>query len=127
MRSPTQAHLPEAAFHVLADSTRRAVLDLLREGSLAAGEIAQRFPVSRPAISRHLRLLRRARLVAERRSGRHRLYRLNPKPLRAVDQWLEHYRVFWSARLAGLKAYVESQSARRSGPRPHKARPHKES
>ena len=77
-----------AAFQALADPTRRAVLDLLRRGALPAGQIAREFPVSRPAISKHLRLLRRARLVEERREGRHRLYRLNAEPLRGVDAWL---------------------------------------
>ena len=119
MRNRAVTHLPDAAFHVLADPTRRAVLDLLRGGSRAAGEIARSFPVSRPAISKHLRLLRRAHLVRERRSGRHRFYQLNPAPLKAVDQWLEQYRVFWGTRLAGLKAYVESghvrKARRRSG------------
>ena len=75
----------EATFQALADPTRRAVLDLLRRGSQAAGQIASAFPVSRPAISKHLRLLRRAHLVHERRDGRHRVYELNPEPLRVVD------------------------------------------
>ena len=64
----------DAAFNALADPTRRAVLDLLRAGTRPAGEIARAFPVSRPAISKHLRILRRAHLVEERREGRHRLY-----------------------------------------------------
>jgi DNA-binding transcriptional ArsR family regulator len=79
----------------LADPTRRAVLDLLRRGQQPAGQIAKAFPVSRPAISRHLRLLRRAHLVEERREGRHRFYHLNPQPLKEVDFWLEQYRTFW--------------------------------
>src|SRR6266849_10326956 len=99
----------DAAFHVLADPTRRAVLDLLRQGSQPAGQIARAFPVSRPAISKHLRLLRRAHLVREQRQGRHRFYQLNPEPLQAVDSWLERYRVFWRANLASLKAFVEAE------------------
>src|ERR1700747_2601329 len=87
----------EATFRALADPTRRAVLDLLRRGSQPAGQIARVFPVSRPAISKHLRLLRRAHLVQERREGRHRLYTLNPEPLKAVDSWLDQYRRFWTA------------------------------
>jgi DNA-binding transcriptional ArsR family regulator len=98
-----------ATFQALADPTRRAVLDLLRRGALPAGEIAREFPVSRPAISKHLRLLRRARLVEERREGRHRLYRLNAEPLRGVEQWLEQYRVFWQTSLMRLKAFVEAE------------------
>ncbi|MBZ5647203.1 MAG: metalloregulator ArsR/SmtB family transcription factor [Acidobacteriia bacterium] len=112
MRSRSVTHSPDAAFHVLADPTRRAVLDLLRGGSQPAGEIARSFPVSRPAISKHLRLLRRAGLVREHRRGRHRFYQLDAEPLKAVDRWLEQYRTFWDARLSGLKAFVESETAR---------------
>jgi DNA-binding transcriptional ArsR family regulator len=96
----------------LADPTRRAVLDLLRHGTQPAGRIAQSFPVSRPAISKHLRLLRRAHLVQEQREGRHRFYRLNPEPLKAVDNWLDSYRAFWTANLASLKAFVEAEQTR---------------
>jgi DNA-binding transcriptional ArsR family regulator len=99
----------EATFQALADPTRRAVLDLLRRGSQPAGQIAQAFPVSRPAISKHLRLLRRAHLVREHREGRNRIYDLNPEPLRAVDFWIEQYRVFWTATLTNLKNFVESE------------------
>jgi hypothetical protein len=56
-----------------------------------------------------LRILRRAHLVEERREGRHRLYQLNPEPLKAVDSWLEHYRQFWTASLENLKAFVEAE------------------
>lgn len=100
---------PEVTFQALADPTRRAVLDLLRRGSQPAGQIANAFPVSRPAISKHLRLLRRAHLVREHREGRHRVYQLNPEPLRAVDNWIEHYRVFWTNSLNNLKAFVEAE------------------
>jgi DNA-binding transcriptional ArsR family regulator len=112
MRNRLVTYSSEAAFHALADPTRRAVLDLLRQGIQPAGKIAQAFPVSRPAISKHLRLLRRAHLVEERREGRHRLYQLNPEPLKAVDSWLEQYRVFWQANLTSLKTYVETEYAK---------------
>jgi DNA-binding transcriptional ArsR family regulator len=102
----------EATFQALADPTRRAVLDLLRRGSQPAGQIASAFPVSRPAIFKHLRLLRRAHLVREHREGRHRVYQLNPEPLRAVDSWIEQYRVFWATSLNNLKAFVEAEHAR---------------
>jgi DNA-binding transcriptional ArsR family regulator len=104
----------EAAFQAVADPTRRAVLDLLRRGSQPAGQIASAFPISRPAISKHLRLLRRAHLVREHREGRNRVYQLNPEPLRAVDSWIEQYRVFWTASLNNLKAFVEAEHARES-------------
>ena len=112
MRHHSVTYSAEATFHALADPTRRAVLDLLRQGSRPAGDIARSFPVSRPAISKHLRLLRRAHLVQERREGRHRFYQLNPEPLKAVDGWLEQYRVFWQASLNNLKAFVEAEYAK---------------
>jgi DNA-binding transcriptional ArsR family regulator len=112
MRDRSVTYSPEATFQALADPTRRAVLDLLRHGSQPAGHIASAFPVSRPAISKHLRLLRRAHLVREHREGRNRVYHLNPEPLRAVDSWLEQYRRFWSVSLTNLKAFVEAEHAR---------------
>jgi len=112
MRHRSVTYSPEATFSALADPTRRAVLDLLRKGSQPAGRIAQAFPVSRPAISKHLRLLRRAHLVEERRAGRLRVYHLNPEPLKTVDAWLEEYRSFWRTSLAGLKTFVEAEYAK---------------
>ena len=109
----------EATFQALADPTRRAMLDLLRRGSQPAGQIASAFPVSRPAISKHLRLLRRAHLVREHREGRNRVYQLNPEPLRAVDSWLEQYRIFWTQSLNHLKAFVEAEHARETAPAGH--------
>lgn len=113
----------EATFQALADPTRRAVLDLLRRGSQPAGRIASAFPVSRPAISKHLRLLRRAHLVREHRQGRNRVYELNPEPLRAVDSWIEQYRVFWAANLNNLKAFVETEYARELEAAAHQPQP----
>ena len=111
MRSRSVTHLTDAAFGALADPTRRAVLDLLRQQRLPAGRIARAFSISRPAVSKHLRLLRRARLVREHRLGRNRIYELNPAPLRAVDSWLNRYRMFWEISLSNLKTFVEAQHA----------------
>ena len=122
-RKVTYSSSAEATFQALADPTRRAVLDLLRRGRQPAGQIAGAFPVSRPAISKHLRLLRRAHLVQEHREGRHRVYQLNPEPLRAVDSWLDQYRRFWSANLASLKAFVEAEHAKETLQR-RAAKPH---
>jgi DNA-binding transcriptional ArsR family regulator len=110
----------DAAFSALADPTRRAVLDLLRTGTRPAGDIARAFTVSRPAISKHLSILRRAHLVEERREGRHRLYQLNPEPLRAVDSWLDQYRQFWAASLNNLKAFVEAEYEKETAAAAHK-------
>jgi DNA-binding transcriptional ArsR family regulator len=131
MRNRSVSYSREQAFHALADPTRRAVLDLLRQGSQPAGEIARAFPVSRPAISRHLRQLRKAHLVVEHRRGRHRYYHLNPEPLKAVDSWLEQYRSFWQSSLTNLKAFLEQEqsevvpeavSPRHSAAEPHTSR-----
>ena len=122
MRNRSVTHSGDAVFRALADPTRRAVLDLLRRGHQPAGEIARAFPVSRPAISKHLRLLRRARLVREQRAGRHRYYHLDPQPLFAVDHWLEHYRLYWNNKLTSLKAFVESAEAQVPVPRRKKSK-----
>jgi len=115
MRNSSVAYSAEITFHALADPTRRAVLDLLRHGAQPAGQIAEAFPISRPAISKHLRQLRKARLVVESRRGRHRVYQLNAAPLKTVDSWLEHYRQFWHMNLSNLKSFVEQEYARESG------------
>jgi len=120
MRNRSVTYSAQATFHALADPTRRAVLDLLRAGAQPAGQIAELFPVSRPAISKHLRQLRKARLVVEHRRGRHRLYQLNPEPLKAVDSWVEHYRRFWQMNLSSLKTFVENEYAREAGKNPVK-------
>ena len=97
-------------FQALADPTRRAILTLLEQGSQPVNGIAQGFPISRPAISRHLRILREADLVSEIRIGRTRLYELNAAPLRNVDDWLAHYRHLWQHQLRNLKRYVEQKA-----------------
>jgi len=91
----------------IADPTRRALLDRLRAGGLHVGELAQDFRTSRPAISKHLRVLRQARLVRERREGRLRRYELTPAPLAEADRWLEGYRAFWALNLQSLKRHLE--------------------
>jgi DNA-binding transcriptional ArsR family regulator len=96
----------EAVVSAIADPTRRRVLELVRDGERAAGEIAGAFAISRPAVSRHLRVLREAGLVRERRDGRLRLYRADPAPLGELRSWLDAY---WSGRLAALKALAEEE------------------
>ena len=99
----------EAVFRAIADPTRRKILSLLRGGRHSVGDIARNFRTSRPAISRHLRLLRSAGLVVTRRQGTARICALNAKPLRAVDDWLRDYEAFWSESLRGLKRYIEEE------------------
>ncbi len=97
----------EAVFRAIADPTRRQILGLLRGRAHTVNEIAGNFRSSRPAISKHLRLLRSVGLVETRREGTARICRLNAEPLRAVDAWLHDYRRFWRESLRGLKRYVE--------------------
>ena len=97
------------AFHAVADPTRRAILDRLRGGSAPVTEIAAGFKMSRPAVSKHLRVLREARLVAEKRDGRQRVYELTPGPLLTCAHWLEGYRHFWQVNLFNLKRHVEGR------------------
>jgi DNA-binding transcriptional ArsR family regulator len=100
------------AFGALADPTRRSILDLLRgQPSLTAGEIAARFPrVSRAAVSKHLRVLREARLVRARERGREWHYSLDARPLGMVyRQWLESFAPYWEESLGRLKRRVEGE------------------
>ena len=90
------------AAEALADPTRRTIVELLAECDHTAGEIAARFDTSRPAVSRHLRVLREHGLVRVREDGRHRVYSLDPAPLEELDEWLAHYRGFWTNRLDAL-------------------------
>src|SRR5947208_6541971 len=96
-------------FRAIADPTRRDILGLLRGGQRTVGDIASKFPTSRPAISKHLRLLRAAGLVVTRPDGTTRVCDLNAKPLRAIDDWLGDYEVFWAGSLRSLKRYVETE------------------
>jgi DNA-binding transcriptional ArsR family regulator len=98
----------ELVFRAIADPTRREILRLLRRQGYTVGELAGNFSVSRPAISKHLRVLRSAGLVVSRRMGAASRCTLNARPLRAVDNWLRDYEAFWSQTLHDLKSYVEN-------------------
>ncbi len=97
----------DVVFRAIADPTRREILKLLRHGRLTVGEIAANFRTSRPAISKHLRLLRTAGLVVSSKDGTASVCGLNPKPLKTVNDWLEDYRALWRESLRNLKRYVE--------------------
>src|SRR5215468_8390392 len=103
------AEQERSVFRAIADPTRRAILDRLRSGPAPVIELASAFSQSRPAISKHLRILREARVVSEERSGRERLYRLKPEQLREIGDWILPYRAFWQASLDNLKVYLESE------------------
>jgi DNA-binding transcriptional ArsR family regulator len=96
-------------YHAVADPTRRAILDRLRGGGAPVAEIASGFDMSRPAVSKHLRILREARLVREQKQGRQRVYRLEAAPLEGLARWIESYRVFWQANLTSLKRHLEEK------------------
>ena len=100
----------DVVFRAIADPTRREILRLLRGGRRSVGDLAANFEQSRPAISKHLRLLRSAGLIVTHERGTSRLCELNARPLRAVDTWLHDYEAFWSESLRHLKRYVEDQS-----------------
>ena len=90
------------ALEALADPTRRRIVELLAERDRNAGELAAQFEVSRPAVSRHLRVLRERGLVHTREFGTQRVYSLRPEPLDELDAWLTRYRGFWAQRLDAL-------------------------
>jgi len=100
--------MANSPFHAIADRTRRRILDELLAGPLRAGDLAQRFPhISRPAVSKHLGVLRSSRLVLADRRGRELWYRVDPAPLTEVERWVRQYAVFWEERLQSLKEAAE--------------------
>ncbi len=105
------------ALAALADPTRRELVALLAAGEVAAGDLAAGFPVSRPAISRHLRVLRECGLVRVRVDGQRRLYSLDAAPLAELDAWLAPYRRLWAQRLDALDTELaRGRRARPGGP-----------
>jgi DNA-binding transcriptional ArsR family regulator len=99
----------QSAFEVLADSNRRLILDLLRERERSVGELVEHLSLSQPGVSKHLRVLREAGLVAVRQDAQRRLYGLRAEPLVEVDAWLEPYRRFWADRLDALERYLDEK------------------
>ncbi len=105
-------------FHAVADPTRRAILDRLKSGDAPVTELASGFEISRPAVSRHLRVLRDAKLVRERRGGadgRQRIYSIAPAPLGEIAAWVQGYAQFWPANIESLRRHLEGK--RRHPPR----------
>jgi DNA-binding transcriptional ArsR family regulator len=96
------------ALAALADPTRRRVFEQLRAGPKAVGRIAQSMPVSRPAVSQHLKVLKDAGLVREQREGTKRIYEIDPKGLGALRRWLDQ---FWDEALDALQAEAEAAQA----------------
>jgi DNA-binding transcriptional ArsR family regulator len=94
-------------FKALADPTRRAVFERLAAGEMNATALREGLPISQPALSQHLSVLREAGLVAERREGRHVNYRVAPGGLKPLQAWLGRYRAFWPERIETLKQLLE--------------------
>jgi DNA-binding transcriptional ArsR family regulator len=99
------------AFETLADPTRRRIVELVAEHERSAGEIAAAFSISRPGVSKHLRVLREEGIVSVREAGTRRLYSLEPRALDEIDDWVERCRSFWTNRLDALE--TELRRARR--------------
>lgn len=100
--------MPAALFEILAEPTRRRVLDLLMEQDRTVGELVDTLDMSQPAVSKHLRVLRDAGLVEARVDAQRRIYHLCPEPLIEVDVWLAPYRKFWRGKLAALQRHLAS-------------------
>jgi DNA-binding transcriptional ArsR family regulator len=96
-------------FSALADENRRRIMVMLSQESKSVNAIAEKFNISRPAISKHLRILERSKLVTQKKEGRERYYSFNPKPMKAVFDWLKFYDKFWDAKLNSLKLFVEGK------------------
>ena len=97
------------AFAVLAEPARRQILDLLRDQERPVGDLVAQTGLSQPAVSKHLRVLREAGLVAVRQDAQRRLYRLRPAPLAEIDAWLQPYRAYWTDRLDALERQLDAQ------------------
>jgi DNA-binding transcriptional ArsR family regulator len=103
-------------FSAVAEPTRREMLVLLAKGDRSAGELVNAFPqLTQPAVSRHLRVLREARLVDVRPQAQQRIYTLRPEKLRELDRWVSIYRPFWSDRLGALEEHLDKRRAASSG------------
>jgi DNA-binding transcriptional ArsR family regulator len=97
-------------FHAVADQNRRAILDHLAEGELPVGDLVARGGLSYSAVSQHLAVLLEVGLVRRRQSGRQRLYRLDPEPLRELHDWTSHYAKFWRGKVARLHHLLDEES-----------------
>jgi DNA-binding transcriptional ArsR family regulator len=98
-----------ATFDVLAEPTRRRILDLLRERPRLVGELVERLGLSQPGTSKHLRVLREAGLVSVRKDAQRRWYEVRAEPLAEIDAWLEPYRALWAGSLDALERHLDDQ------------------
>lgn len=101
----------EDVFQAIAHPVRRAILDRLSAGNAPVMELTRLAPISAPALSQHLKVLRDVNLVTEQRAGRMRVYQLNPEALGEVRDWLSRYEVFWTEKLDRLGEYLRNSHA----------------
>jgi DNA-binding transcriptional ArsR family regulator len=94
-------------FQALADPSRRAIFESLTRGESAVKELTARFDISQPAVSQHLAALKEANLVNARREGRRVFYRVEPRGMKPLIDWIEHYRAFWTERVDRLERLLE--------------------
>lgn len=107
-----------AVLDVIAEPTRRRILDAVREGERSVSELVEQVGMHQPGVSRHLKVLRDAGLVEVRRDAQRRLYRLRAEPLRELDEWLEPYRAEWAGRLDSLERHLERTAKPKAPKRP---------
>ena len=110
------------AFAVLAEPNRREILNVLRGGETSVGDLVTHLGLSQPGVSKHLRVLREAGMVVARVDRQQRLYRLDPRPLREIDAWLEPYRRSWSASLDRLDDHLAAKRTKAHRATPDKGR-----
>jgi DNA-binding transcriptional ArsR family regulator len=96
-------------FHAIADPTRREIIHLLSETPLNLNAVAEHFEISRPAVSKHIKILMECGVVIIRRHGRERYCRTDFKKLKEIDHWLEYYRTFWDRKLDALEVYLNKE------------------
>ena len=113
----------DVLLQALSDASRRTVLEALKNGPATVGQLAALLPISRPGVSRHLRVLRAAGLVEVRKHGQFRVYDLRPEPLAELEEWLGHYRPLWEARMSALQTEVR-RGKKRSARSPTDGREH---
>src|SRR5689334_2840052 len=106
----------DAVFAALSDPTRRSIVGRLADGEATVLELAEPFPISLPAVSRHLKVLEQAGLISRGRDGQRRPCRLRPEPLAEVAAWAEHTRAAWEQRLDRLEAHLRAASDRTASP-----------
>jgi len=98
---------PQPTFRAIADPTRRAIVSMLARSDMTIGEVADRFDMTRPAIAKHLGVLREGGLISVRVNGRERVHSLEPMALKPLENWIGHFSHFWDEKLGDLKTAIE--------------------